>query len=214
MGKHFLLRVGALLMIGLAFTARQSPAQTEQTRESWQRVDDLIAAAGARSGASIADIGAGEGFLTVRLAKAVGPAGKVYAVDSDPKMTAGLRDRVSKAGLTNVETIDGQESDPHLPMAPLEGVIILNAYHEMANSAAMLGHIISALKPGGRLVVCEPIPSDPTQSRSQQIKDHVIDPQVVADDLRRAGFSIVDRQDRFATNLGGTHFGLIVATRP
>jgi predicted methyltransferase len=98
--------------------------------------------------------------------------------------------------------------------ASVDGALILNAYHEMANGVAVLRHIRAALKPGGHLVMCEPLPSGPGQSRAAQMEDHVLDPALIIEDLRSAGFELVERQDMFATNLGGTHFGLIVAKRP
>jgi predicted methyltransferase len=188
-------------------------AQTEQTREGWQRVGDLFAAAGVRAGARIADLGAGDGFLTVRLSPAVGPHGKVYAIDIDQKVTDGLRQRVADAHLTNVDVVVGTEDDPHLPIGELDGVIVLNAYHEMPKGVAVLRHIREALKPGGRLVLCEPLPRTPGQSRVAQIQDHVLDPALILEDLRAAGFQLVDRQDTFAMNWGGTRFGLVAARR-
>ena len=205
------LRVAPLLIVAAAaLAAAPAVAQTEQTRETWQRVSDLFAAAGVHAGAAIADIGSGDGFLTVRLSPAVA-TGKVYAVDIDPRILDGLRQRVSKAGLTNVEVIAGAADDPHLPSHGLDGAIILNAYHEMPSGVAVLRHVFDALKPGGRLVVCEPMPDKANQSRAAQMKDHVLDPALILEDLRTAGFQILERQDGFATNLGGTHFGLIVA---
>src|SRR6476469_7661472 len=84
----------------VALAASQSlRAQSEQLRDSWQHVADLFAAAGARAGARVAGIGAGDRFLTVRLAQAVGSTGKVYAVDIDAKVADTLRERLAKAHL-------------------------------------------------------------------------------------------------------------------
>lgn len=185
----------------------------EPRRETWQRVPDLFRAMGVHEGAIVADLGAGEGFLTVRLSPMVGNSGRVYAVDSDESAARGLRQRVRGAQMTNVEVIIGTDDDPHLPQG-LDAVIILNAYHEMKQGATMLRHIRDALKPNTVLVLCEPVPATAGQTRSAQMEDHVLYPQVIVDDLEQAGFQIVDRQDAFATNLGGTHFGLVVARRP
>ena len=207
------LCVVALVLLGLGGTTSTSGTQTEQTRETWQRVSDLFTAMGVRAGAIVADVGAGDGFLTVRLSSAVGERGKVYAVDTDEKMTDGLHRRLADARITNVDVVIGASDDPHLPAGTLDSVIILNAYHEMPEGAVVLRHILHALKPGGRLVLCEPVPSTQGQSRAAQMQNHVLGPELVLQDLRTAGFEVVDSQDAFATNFGGTHFGLVVAKR-
>jgi len=207
-------RIAALVVAGAWLLPASAAAQSEQLRDGWQRVPDLFAAAGVHAGASIADIGAGEGFLTVRLAPAVGPTGKVYAVDVDAKIVATLRQRLATAGMTNVEVVVGADDDPHLPIATLDGALILNAYHEMADGVSVLKHLYEALKPGGRLVLCEPTPRTPNQSRRAQMDDHVLDPVLMLEDLQAAGFQVIDRQDLFATNLGGNHFGFVAAKRP
>jgi predicted methyltransferase len=168
---------------------------------------------GVQEGAVVADVGAGEGFLTVRLSPLVGNSGKVYAVESDKSVADGLRQRVRDAQMTNVEIITGADDDPHLPRG-LDAVIILNAYHEIKHGVTMLRHVYDALKPGAALVLCEPVPATVGRTRAAQLKDHVLYPEVIVGDLQQAGFQIVDRQDPFATNLGGTHFGLVVARRP
>ncbi len=207
-------RFAAALAAVVVAAATRAFAQTEQTREGWQRVADLLAAAGVKPGAHVADIGAGDGFLTVRLASAVGPSGRIYAVDIDEKVVDGLRRRLAIAKISNVDAIVGGEDDPHLAPGTLDAAFIVNAYHEMPKGVAVLKHVIAALKPHGRLVVCEPLPRTPNQSRTAQMNDHVLDPALILEDLRAAGFHVTGREDMFATNLGGTHFGFIAAERP
>lgn len=185
---------------------------TEPRRETWQRVPDLFAALQVHEGARVADIGAGDGFLTVRLSRAVGESGVVYAVDSDATVTSRLRERIQRERLNNVQVITGTDSDPRLP-GSINGVVILNAYHEMEQGAAVLDHIREALVPGGRLVLCEPVPDGPGETHRAQIEDHVIYPDTVLGDVERAGFVPLQRMDSFARNLGGTVFGLVVAER-
>jgi predicted methyltransferase len=204
----------ACVLLGIVAPATPSRAQSEQLRDSWQRVNDLFAAAGVRAGARIADVGSGDGFLTIRLAPAVGPAGKVYAVDIDAKVIDRLRQRLATAAITNVTVTLGAEDDPRLPIGTLDGALIVNAYHEMPSGIALLRHLHEALKPGGHLVLCEPTPRTPNQSRSTQMNDHVLDPDLIVEDLRTAGFHVLERQDRFAANLGGSNFGFVVAARP
>jgi predicted methyltransferase len=207
-------RLAVLAVVVAVSAPAHIRAQTEALRESWQRVQDLFAAAGVHAGGIVADVGSGDGFLTVRLSPAVGTTGKVYAVDIDPKAAARLRLRLAEARITNVEVVVGAEDDPHLPASTLDGVLIVNAYHEMSKGVAVLKHAFDALKPDGRLVLCEPVPRTANQSRAAQMEDHVLDPALILEDLRAAGFRVLDRQDLFATNLGGTHFGFVVARRP
>jgi predicted methyltransferase len=209
--KHRLL-TSAFIFFWLAMVAAQEIAN-EPRRESWQRVPDLFSAAGVHPGAMIADVGAGEGFLTVRLSPLVGQGGRVYAVDSDPEVIAGLRKRVADAGMKNVEVIVSAVDDPRLPAGALDGAIILNAYHEMVKGVVILRHIHDSLKPGATLAICEPAPDGPGQSRASQTEDHVIYPEIIADELRQAGFQVIDRQEAFAKNLGGTTFSLITGKR-
>jgi predicted methyltransferase len=207
-------RIAVALVAMIAAADAHTAAQTEQMREGWQRVADLFAAAGVRPGAHIADVGAGDGFLTVRLASAVGASGRIYAVDVDRKIVDGLRQRLVTSNIANVDVVVGAEDDPHLAPGSLDAAFIINAYHEMPRGVAVLTHLMAALKPHGRLVLCEPLPRTPNQSRSVQMNDHVLDPALILEDLKAAGFQVTARQDQFATNLGGTHFGFIAAQKP
>jgi predicted methyltransferase len=199
-----------LVLLWLATCVCKLSAQeiaNEPRRETWQRVPDLFRAMGVHEGAIVADVGAGEGFLTVRLSPLVGNSGKVYAVDSDNSLANGLRQRVLDAQMTNVEVITSTDDDPRLPRG-LDAVIILNAYHEMKRGVTMLRHIHDALKPGAALMLCEPVPATVGRTRAAQMEDHALYPEIIVDDLQQAGFQIVDRQDTFATNLGGTNLTL------
>jgi precorrin-6B methylase 2 len=181
--RRFLCVLLGLCAIAVAAGSR-ADAQTEQTRESWQRVTDLFSAAHVGVGAHVADVGAGDGFLTVRLSSAVGPGGRVYAVDIDEKVLNGLRRRLDDADVANVDVVVGGEDDPHLPADSLDAAFIVNAYHEMPGGVAVLQRVLSALKPGGRLVLCEPVPRTANQTRAAQMSDHVLDPLLILEDLR------------------------------
>jgi predicted methyltransferase len=181
--------------------AVSAPRQTsrEITREGWQRVPDVIKALGVGEGSTVADVGAGGGFFTVRLAKLVGSKGRVLAVDVDRSMIRELRQRIESERLSNVEVIQDAAGDPKLPPGELDGVLIVNAYHEMTEHQAMLGHIKQALKPGGRLVLVEPNrPSQKGRTREDLAVDHLIDPDSVRQDLKEAGFEVIDFQELFA----------------
>jgi ubiquinone/menaquinone biosynthesis C-methylase UbiE len=113
-------------------------------------------------GASVADIGAGSGYMTVRLAKRVGPAGTVYANDLQPQMLEMLRRRLEKEKITNVTLVQGTVDDPKLPPASVDLELMVDVYHELSQPQVMLRALRQALKPGGRLVLLEYRKEDPS----------------------------------------------------
>ena len=113
------------------------------------------------SGASVADIGAGSGYMTVKLAAQVGPSGRVYANDVQPQMIEILRRRLEKEKIANVVLVQGAVDDPRLPAASIDLAIMVDVYHELSQPQLMLRHIRDALKPGGRLVLLEYRKEDP-----------------------------------------------------
>jgi len=110
----------------------------------------------------VADVGAGSGYMTVRLAKRVGPNGVVYATDIQPAMIDLLQKRLSSAKLTNVRPILGATDDPKLPADTIDLAIMVDVYHELSQPQAMLRHLRDALKAGGRLVLLEYRKEDPS----------------------------------------------------
>ena len=113
-------------------------------------------------GASVADIGAGSGYITVRLAARVGPTGRVFANDVQPQMLNMLARRLDKSKITNVTLIEGTFDDPKLPPASVDLAIMVDVYHELSQPQAILRHLRESLKPGGRLVLLEYRKEDPT----------------------------------------------------
>lgn len=195
------LSAAAMLAVPLLTVApfAQQREHSETPREQWQRVPDILRELGAVPGAHIADLGAGSGFFTTRLAKAVGPAGRVYAVDVNPVSLRELKEALGTE-FTNVDVIRGEENDPRLPEGRLDGLLVVNAYHEFAEYRAILEHVRKALKPSGRFVIVEPIPrrADDT-SRQAQTRRHSIAMSFVEEDLREAGFEIVTKDPGFVT---------------
>ena len=183
----------------------------EARREEQQRVPDVLKAMGVQPGAMFADIGAGQGFYTVRLARAVGESGRVYAVDVNASTLRSLRSRLKEEGLVNVDVIEGEAADPRLPEGVLDAALIVNAYHEMREHQPMLAGIRRALKPGGRLVIVEPISNDRRgQSRDDQTRNHEIAPAFVERDAREAGFTVVDLQDPFTHRRDDTEWLMVL----
>jgi predicted methyltransferase len=204
----------ALLLLAESALAQQD----EREREKIERVPDVLTALGVRDGAHIADVGSADGFYTLRIAKAVAPSGKAYAIDIEQKSLDKLRERAQKDALTNVEIILSEPADPKLPAGALDAVLIRNAYHEMVAYREILTGVMSGLKPGGVLVVSESI-SDSLldKPREEQVKEHYIAPAIVEAELRAAGFEILERDDAFTRFTGRTTVGgfwMIRARRP
>jgi SAM-dependent methyltransferase len=113
-------------------------------------------------GASVADIGAGSGYITERLAARVGPAGRVFANDLQPQMLDILSRRLAARNITNVTLVQGTTDDPKLAPASVDLELMVDVYHELSQPQAMLRRLREALKPGGRLVLLEYRKEDPT----------------------------------------------------
>ncbi len=181
----------------------QDRSAQERDREQWQNVDVILAEMGVRPGATVADIGAGDGFFTSRLARSVGGNGRVFAVDIDDAVMTRLRKRLQEDGVDNVTIVKGSIDDPKLPDATLDAALIVNAYHEMEQHQSILAALRRALKPDGRLVIVEPVtPSRRGRPRADEAKNHEIDPEYVLRDARAAGFAVVALKDPFTRRDG------------
>lgn len=128
---------------------------TRPEREREEQPDRVIDSLRIPRGSTVIDLGAGVGYFSWRLAKRVGPQGKVIAVDIQPEMLDMLEENMSERGISNVEGVLGTESDPRLPEGVAELALLVDVYHELADPIATMGHVRRALKPGGRLVVVE-----------------------------------------------------------
>jgi SAM-dependent methyltransferase len=113
-------------------------------------------------GASVADIGAGSGYMTEKLAARVGPAGRVFANDIQPQMLAILSRRLEAKRITNVTLVQGTVDDPNLAPGSVDLELMVDVYHELSQPQTMLQRLRGALKPGGRLVLLEYRKEDPT----------------------------------------------------
>ena len=117
--------------------------------------DKLLKALALKPGAVVADVGAGSGYHTFRMAERVGPAGKVYAVDIQKEMLDIIRAKTKRAKLTNVEPVQGTLTDPKLPANSVDLILLVDVYHELSHPFEMTEGMVKALKPGGRLVFVE-----------------------------------------------------------
>jgi ubiquinone/menaquinone biosynthesis C-methylase UbiE len=123
--------------------------------------DKALDAIGLELGQTVADLGAGVGYMTWRMAKRVGPQGTVYGQDIQPYMLEQLQKNMRERGITNVKTVLGGLTDPKLPAASLDLLLMVDVYHEFSEPQKMLRGIHEALKPGGRLVLIEYRGEDP-----------------------------------------------------
>jgi putative heme-binding domain-containing protein len=139
----------------IAPATENAPFFDRPDRDKEERPDLLLGALAIKPGETVADIGSGTGYFTWRLARQVGPKGKVYAVDIQQSMLDLTRQAVARQKLTNVEYVLATDSEPRLPVASLDFAFIAYAYHEFADPVQTMGAIRRALKPSGRVLVLE-----------------------------------------------------------
>lgn len=128
---------------------------SESGRDRLNEATTVMKLANIQDGMSVADIGAGEGYYTVRLAPRVGRKGRVLAEDIDGAALTLLGDRVQRERLDNVSIEQGDDADPHLPEASFDRILMIHMYHEVGEPYAFLWHLRPALRPHGRVVVVD-----------------------------------------------------------
>jgi ubiquinone/menaquinone biosynthesis C-methylase UbiE len=208
-----MILVGKLILVGmvLAILSTSPHAQTQRQggihrlfppsdlglldapdRDLWQRPDQIMDAMGIADASIVADIGAGSGWFTIRLARRVGPRGLVYAEDVQKEMITALSRRVGREGLNNVQPVLGLNNDPRLP-GKVDAVLVVDAYHEIEDRVAMLSSLARALKPQGRIGVVDfkLDGTGPGPSAEERVS-----PDVVVKDAEKAGLRLI-RQEPF-----------------
>lgn len=183
-----------------AGTSDPSAESAQAKRERNLKMPEIIRALDLKEGSKVSDIGAGDGDYEVALSRSVGAQGRVSAEDISAGAIKRLRQRVDDDHLANVDVIEGAADDPKLPGA-LDAVLMVISYHEIADHQKMLQQVASALKPGARFVVVDMTPHKTlTRPRADQVKNHVISPDLAESEIRAAGFEVVSRDDRFIDN--------------
>ena len=159
-------------------------------RDVWQRPDQVMDKLLIAEGSVVADLGAGGGWFTMRLANRVGPNGIVYAEDVQPPMIESITRRTARANVRNVRTVLGTSTDPRLP-GPVDAVLIVDAYHEFEQPIMMLANVARSLKPEGRIGILEfkkdgwgPGP----------LMDERMDPERIVRDAQAAGLRLLSRE--------------------
>ena len=196
-----------LAVIGAASLHAQAPAQHHRKlfppenlgmleapdRSQWQKPEQIMDALNIAENSRVADIGAGSGWFTIRLAQRVGPGGVVYAQDVQPEMLLATRRRVQREGLRNVETRLGVGTSPNLPAGALDAVLAVDTYPEVDvdDRVMFLKNLAAALKPAGRLGIVNYKPGrggpGPDEGR--------VDSASVEADARAAGLRVLARQN-------------------
>ena len=175
-----------------------APWLDRREREDEENPDLAIRLLRIRKGATVADIGAGSGYISIRMAKIVGPMGKVYASDIQQGMLELLQQNISKAKLDNVIPVLGAIDDPKLPADSLDLAIMVDVYHEFSEPQKMLQRIREALKADGRLVLLEYRAEDATVPI---LPDHKMTKAQVKQEVEHEGF----RQSRVYDDLPWQH---------
>jgi ubiquinone/menaquinone biosynthesis C-methylase UbiE len=158
---------------------------TEAARDEANEANKVMDWAGIAPGSTVADIGAGEGYYTVRLAKRVGDKGRVLAQDINRAALQRLGERISRDRLDNVAIKDGAIDDPRLPEKSFDRIFLVHMYHEVTEPYAFLWRMIPAIRPGGQVIVVD---------RDRPTSQHGIPPKLLfcefeAVGLRLTGFS-------------------------
>ena len=162
-------------------------------RESEEHPDAALDALHLQPGMMVADVGAGTGYMSLRMARRVAPGGVVYAEDIQPEMLRRLRRNAADAHLANVETVLGTEDDPKLPSGRIDLILLVDVYHEFSHPQEMLRNMRQALKPDGRLVLVEYRKEDP----SIPIRpEHKMSVKEVKLELEAEGFHLAQVDER------------------
>jgi len=202
-----------LLLVGPALAARVASAEERRPaavmsasgarwleregRDEEQRPDEVIRVMGLRPGQVVADVGCGTGYFTRRLARAVEPTGRVYAVDIQPEMLRLLQRGVELMGIENVEPVLGEPDDPRLPRGELDWILLVDVYHELQQPRVMLARMREALKPEGRIALVEyRLEGD---SALHIREEHRMSPGQVLSEWEPAGFRLVERHEFLPT---------------
>ena len=161
-------------------------------RDAWQRPDEIMDALGIADGSTVADLRAERGWFTVRLARRVGPNGRVYAEDARPQMIEAIERRLVQEGLRNVQTILTDRGRTHMPAGQLDAALLVNAYNSLATPIPTLRRVAGALTPRGRLGIVDFTGSGGGPGPSQQDR---VEPGRIVREAQAAGLRFLARED-------------------
>lgn len=168
---------------------RYSKDFDDPSRDAWQMPDRVIAALDVGPGQVIADIGAGTGYFSVRLARSSARP-TVYAVDIEPKMVAFLEARAAKEGLANLRPVQASAEGANLP-GPADTIVIVDTFHHIPSRVAYFRRLASSLKPGGQLAIID-FRKDAPQGPPVEFR---FTAEEIAAELAQAGYTLAARHD-------------------
>ncbi len=160
----------------------------DPSRDAWQQPKEVIQALAISLGSRVADLGAGGGYFTWRLAEAVGPEGKVYAVDVDDTALRVIEQEMVQRGVANVEVIRATPTDARLPVAGVDLIFTCNTYHHFPDRTAYFQSLARALRPSGRIAVIE-------YKDSGWLFGHATPKETVLRDMEAAGYRLIREFD-------------------
>jgi len=203
----FLLFVSLLLIPAAGFaqaTAPQAVPPTSPQRKTSQpytgdlsifdspgrdqrlHIQEVMDALGITSGKTVADIGAGGGWFTVRAAQRVGSAGTVYAVDINPEAVKYIEARARKQKLSNMKAVLGKPDDAQLPANGVDAVLLLKTYHEVADPVLLMRNLRPALRAGAKVGIID---------RNGNAENHGVNRDIVLREMQQAGYRLLDEKD-------------------
>lgn len=156
-------------------------------RDEWQQPDRIMDALGIAEADRVADVGAGGGWFTIRLARRVGPNGRVFAEDIQPLAVRSIDNAKTREGLNNIETILGSPTDPHLPSG-LKAVVMVGLYPFLADPSSILRNVRTALAPNGRLGIVD-FKKDGAGGPGPPLEERFA-PEVIIGDATAAGLKL------------------------
>jgi arsenite methyltransferase len=160
-------------------------------RDDWQQPQRVMTALNVRPGDQVADLGSGGGYFTFRLAEAVGPAGKVYAVDVDPDMVDLIAKRAKQETASNIDPILAKPDDPLLPKTGVDLIFTSNTYHHIDNRIAYLSNLRKYLRPGGRIAIID----FDRRAWFEGLFRHYTPSEFIKREMEQAGYSLQDELD-------------------
>jgi arsenite methyltransferase len=159
-------------------------------RDRWQQPDRILPALTLKDGDRVADLGAGGGYFTFRLAHAVAPSGLVYALDVDEPMLADLARRAQRDGIANIRTIEPPADDPSLP-EPVDVIFLSHAYHHIEDRPAYFARAARYLTPAGRVAILE----GNCEGLFSRLFGHATRPDTIRSEMEQAGYRLLARHD-------------------
>jgi ubiquinone/menaquinone biosynthesis C-methylase UbiE len=187
-GKVLVPAVVLLLLLGACGVAETWSEQREKRRDQKLHPDRVMAAVGVQPGMVIGEVGAGEGYFAVKLARRVGPGGRVYANDINEGSLEELDERCQEEGLTNIVTVVGEEDDPLLPDGELDMVFMVYAFHDIEQQVTLLVNLKQDLRPGASVVILD---QDPEKTDEY---GHFLTTDQVVDLFGQAGYRLVQSE--------------------